>query len=219
MTTTPPAPSWQAPALTGDDVREAAAICTRTLAPFVERDWSVQAGDLEWSCRHTIDHVADALLYYATHLATGSRERRPSTRSGDPARTPNELLAVVESAAAILATVFAGAPPDRRAFHSWGVADPTGYLGMGCTEILIHTYDIAQGFGTPFAGPDEPAAKIIARIFPWAPVGVPAWEAFRWCTGRTALPGLPRQEGDWRWHCAPLSEWDGAIIKAPPPTR
>lgn len=217
MTHEHPTPSWSAPALTGDDLRAAATLCVQTLEPAAGQDWSVNAGDLEWSCRKTVDHVVDALLYYATHLATGSLERRPAIRSGDPARTPAELLAGVESAAAILATVFEGAPPNRRAHHSWGVADPTGYLGMGCTEVMIHTLDIAQGLDVPFAGSEELAARVIARIFPWAPTGVSAWDAFRWCAGRTAPPEHPRQEGDWTWHCAPLTEWNGAFMKKAPP--
>jgi hypothetical protein len=30
-----------------------------------------------------------------------------------------------------------------------------------------------------------------------------------WANGRVDLPGQERQTG-WRWHCAPLAEWDGA---------
>jgi hypothetical protein len=32
--------------------------------------------------------------------------------------------------------------------------------------------------------------------------------ALLWANGRVALPGHPRQ-ARWRWHCAPLEEWDG----------
>jgi len=205
-----PHPTWTAPDLTPDDLIACAALCRDTLAPVRDRDWSLPAGDLEWSCRYAIDHVADALLIYAGHLATRAPSRRPRPRTGDPARSPADLLSVVETAAAILAAVVRAAPPGARGFHGSGMADATGYLGMAGTEILIHTDDIAAGFGIPFAGSDDLAAKIVARIFPWTPAGVPAWAALRWSAGRAALPGHPRQDEHWDWHCAPLAEWDGA---------
>jgi hypothetical protein len=34
------------------------------------------------------------------------------------------------------------------------------------------------------------------------------WSALLWANGRTDLPGQRRQV-PWRWHCAPLDEWDG----------
>jgi hypothetical protein len=71
--------------------------------------------------------------------------------------------------------------------------------------------DIAKGFGVSFSAPEPLAAKILARIFPWAPTDVSAWESLQWCSGRIALPNRERQDELWYWHCAPLSEWDGAI--------
>ena len=44
--------------------------------------------------------------------------------------------------------------------------------------------------------------------FPWAPADADPWAALLWANGRIDLPGQQRQV-DWRWHCAPLEEWDG----------
>jgi Mycothiol maleylpyruvate isomerase N-terminal domain len=52
------------------------------------------------------------------------------------------------------------------------------------------------------------ARAIVERLFPWAPVGGDPWPALLWANGRIELPGHPRQ-ARWRWHCAPLEEWDG----------
>ncbi|MFI6269367.1 hypothetical protein [Micromonospora zamorensis] len=43
---------------------------TRVLHPHHERDWSVPAGTLTWSCWTTAAHVAHDLLAYAGLLAT-----------------------------------------------------------------------------------------------------------------------------------------------------
>src|SRR5688572_23374197 len=41
------------------DLMTAANVCQETLRPALNRDWSVQAGDLEWDCRRTLDHVVN----------------------------------------------------------------------------------------------------------------------------------------------------------------
>jgi hypothetical protein len=208
-------------ALRPDDLLTAAAACRAVLAPALDRDWEVPAREMEWSCRRTLDHIADALLLYAAHLATRATDRRTPPRNGDPAATPAHLLTAVESAAAILAAVVHAAPADARGFHPAGMADPSGFVAMGCEEILCHTWDIAEGLGVPFAGPDALAGRIVTRMFPWAPTDVPSWDALRWAAGRLALPGRPRLGPDWFWHCAPLAEWDGTIRQrtAPPTWR
>jgi hypothetical protein len=57
-------------------VREAARHSADHLAPLTGRDWSVQAGDLEWNARQTLDHVVDALGFYALTLATRAQDDR-----------------------------------------------------------------------------------------------------------------------------------------------
>jgi hypothetical protein len=206
-----PTPTWTAPELTPDDLVSAANLCRTTLAPALDRDWETLAFDMEWTCRRTLDHVVDVMFFYAAHLATRATQRLPPPRNGDPARTPAELLDILPDAAAILGEVVRAAPPEARGFHGAGMADGTGFLGMGCEEIVMHTDDIARVLGVPFDPPAELLAKIIARIFPWAPTNAPAWDAIRWCAGRGALPDRPRQDHLWYWHCAPLAEWDGTI--------
>lgn len=201
-----------------DDLLTAAALTRRTLAPALDRNWSVRAGDLDWSCRRTLDHIADSLALYAAYLATRARDRLPIARSGDPSLALPDLLTVVEAAAAVLTEVARVAPPGTRAFHPAGLADISGYVALGCEEILLHTDDIAQGLGLPFRPPDDLTSRVLTRLFPWAPAEGDVWAALRWATGRAALPDRPRLGPDWYWHCAPLAEWDGTITRrtAPP---
>ncbi len=206
------------PALGPDDLISAAGICKHALSPMQSRDWSVRAGDLDWDCRRTLDHIADTLALYAGYLASQSRGRLPVMRDGDPDLPVDELLVVVETQAAVLVAVSRSTPSGARAFHPAGMADMSGYIAMACVEILIHTDDIASGLGCSFRPPDELCLRVLNRLFPWAPKGGDAWSTLRWACGRAALPDQERIGPDWYWHSAPLDEWDGTVKKrlAPP---
>jgi uncharacterized protein (TIGR03083 family) len=205
-------------ALVPDDLRDAARVSRATLAAALDRDWERPARDLTWSCRRTLDHIVDSLVLYAAYVATRAAERRVPPCNGDPGAAPADLLSALDSSAAILAEVIHAMPSGTRAFHPAGMADASGWVAMGCEEILVHTWDIAEGLGVPFAAPVDLAGRIVARIFPWAPADVPPWDALRWAAGRIALPGYERLGPGWYWHPAPLTEWDGTVKKrtAPP---
>ena len=51
-----------------DLVRAATAEVRTALEPAADGDWSVAAGDLEWTCRQTAAHVADDLFSYASQV-------------------------------------------------------------------------------------------------------------------------------------------------------
>jgi hypothetical protein len=195
-----------------DDVLEAAAVARNALEAFADQDWAIRAGDLTWDIRTTLMHTADAVGWYAAHLAVQSRGRlRFDFRTHDDA--PNtELLEVLHAAAAMLAQVARAAPPGARGYHPVGLADASGFLAMGCDEILVHCWDAARGLGLEFVAPTNLADRVPGRLFPWAPRGETAWQTLLWANGRTDLRGQPGRPGpDWQWHCAPLDEWDGTI--------
>jgi uncharacterized protein (TIGR03083 family) len=204
--------------LVPEDLLEAIATTRQALTPALEANWDVPAGTLDWTCRQTLDHIANTMMFYATHLATRARERRPPVRNGDPSLPPAGLLSAAEAAAAILADVVRAAPPGTRGFHPAGLADATGFIAMGCTEIMVHTADVAAGLGLAFAPPADLPARVLRRIFPWVSAEGDAWAALLWACGRAALDDQPRLAADWYWQCAPLAEWDGTVRKrqAPP---
>lgn len=199
------------------DILAAAAASTEALGPALDRDWSRPAGQLERSCRETLDHIVDTLIWYSSQLATTAPTRLSRLRNGNPDAGVDELLVGVSTSAAILAGVADAAPLGARGFHPAGMADPSGFLAMGCDEILVHTHDIAAGLGLAFEPPAEAAEHVLVRLFPWAPPGEGAWATLLWANGRSALPSHPRLEADWYWQCAPLSEWDGTIKKRKTP--
>jgi hypothetical protein len=140
-------------------------------------------------------HITSCLTWYAADLVAGPVE----VTAFDLVRRPDADLAEVVkqlgAAAEVLARVVDAADPAERGAHDWGLADASGFAAMGCAEMLLHTGDVAE-------------AATRARLFPWAPVDADPWAALLWATGRGELPGR-EPVTSWRWHCAPLSEWDG----------
>ena len=195
------------------DLLTAANASFATLGPLAEADWTVKAGEIDLTCRDTVDHIIGALVNYSSNLAMRSTHPLPRVRSANTQASIADLTTSVVTAATILAELVDAAPANARGFHPLGSPDPAGYAAMGCNEILVHTADIAMGLGVPFDPPNDLCARITTRLFPWAPSDLPGWEIELWCNGRIALPGHPRLEPDWSVQCAPLSEWDGKIKK------
>jgi len=202
------------------DVRIAGELAAETLKPLAETaDWSVPAGELDWTCRRTLDHICDCLLYYSGQLARRADRQGPVIRDGHAEATIASLVAVVRSTAAVLAAVAEGTPPDVRAYHPAGMADRSGYCAMGIDETLIHTHDIACGLGVPFTPPPDLCAAVVQRLFPWAPAVDDPWSMLLWANGRTALSGHDRLDARWGWFCEPLADWDGTMSRRQRPPR
>ncbi len=194
------------------------------LTPVVEddgADWSAKAGDLDWSCQRTLDHIVDTMLFLAGHAATRSDRRRPAVRNGDSRASVPALLESLETSVMILDAVCAGMGPEERGFHPAGRPDADGFRAQGCSEILQHTHDIGQGLGFTVRPPDDLCDRVVRRLFPWAPAGAACpnrWRALLWACGRIALPDRPRLAPDWWTHPAPLHEWDGTRkVRTSPP--
>ena len=192
--------------VTAGDLEAAVSAMATTLRRATGRDWSAPAGALEWDCWHTAEHLGDCLLSYAGQLVA-----QPTTRyvrfmaNADKDASPAEVLEFAEAAGRILAATVRAAPPQVRAYHPTGMADPEGFAGMGCVEALVHGHDIAHGLGLAVDPPREVCARVLARMFPHAAAdlaGLDPWSGLLWATGRTALPGRPRVE-QWRWRGAP----------------
>jgi len=191
---------------------EAASASCSVLEPCVEQDWAVPAGDLTWDVRKTVTHFIDAVGWYAAHLAAQSPRRLRVDFVAHDDATNEELLDVLAAAAAMLAQVATATTPSARAYHEFGMADTGGFLAMGCDEILVHTWDASRGLGVVFAPPEGLADRVLRRLFPWAQLDAPPWQALLWANGRVDIPGQPQRPGpDWAWHCAPLDEWDGTV--------
>lgn len=191
--------------VTADDVDRVVDSVLRCLQSGIDLDWTVPAGDLEWNCRATVEHMR-GLLVYAGQLAIRKQEARYVRlypRRTPDAMPPSELIEGFEAAGRLLAMVVRGSPPDARAWSPRGYADPEGYAGAGCIEALVHGWDVASGLRLPFDPPRDTCERVLARMFLDAEAGTDdPWIAILWATGRTSLPGRTART-DWRWNAAP----------------
>ena len=206
-----------------DDLLEAAAACRSVLEPLVEHDWAVTAGDLSWDVRTTITHVCDAVGWYAAHLAAQSRGRLRFDFHAHDNASNAELLDVFDAAAATLAQVARGGSgwrprlPQRR--HGRCLRIPGDGMRRNPRPRLGRHPRPRRGVRR---APADLAARVLGRLFPWAPTDTPPWQTLLWANGRVDLSGrFPRLGPDWVWHCAPPDEWDGTVPHeaANPPSR
>ena len=180
-----------------DDVRRTSQLCRDQLEPHLDRDWTVRAGPLEWSCRETVAHIADALGFYTAHLASQATEWLKFDIVPHADATNLHLLRLVEAFGAALAHVIEATPPDVHAFHHSGLWNRTGFAAMGCLETLVHTGDVAAGLEIAFDPPHDLCRLIVERVFVGAPRHQDPWEVLWWATGRGELRDRERLGPDW----------------------
>jgi hypothetical protein len=168
-----------------DSVEAAAAAAVAALQPGVDADWSVRAGDVEWSVDRTIAHMTGAPAKYALYLS--SRSTRYVAVSVMPAvdATRQERLEAIEGCAAALAGIAATAPGDAFGFHVSGMRNAEQLLAMACKELLIHTYDVTRGLGLPYEPPEDLCRLVVEHCFPAGhDEQRPVWPLLVWLSGR-----------------------------------
>lgn len=186
-----------------------AAEALRPLLDISDSDprWAATALPTAWSAQHTLEHITDALLFYAGQIARRADRRLPVLRDGRRS-SPSEHIDNALSGACILAALLRDLGADR-AWHPSGDADATGWAGMAITELLVHGHDVAQCLQLPLDPPKEVCARTVARVFPWVPLTVTEPQLLLLAvTGRVEVPGV-HNDPDWWWQSAPLDEWDG----------
>jgi hypothetical protein len=192
----------------GEDVVAAA----EALLPLGERTdsdpvWQRVAAPTSWTVMHTIEHVADALVFYAGQVARRADRRLPVVRDGRTAPASEQLDNVL-TAAHLLAGQLRDLGADR-AWHPSGLADAAGWAGMAVTELLVHGTDAARAANVQLTLPGEVCTRTITRVFPWVDLSLaPPADLLLAVTGRLTVPGVT-SDPDWWWQSAPLPEWDG----------
>lgn len=192
----------------GDQVRAAAQTALAFLTPHLERDWSVAVPGLDFTVASVLAHAGQGPLWYSLDLVGGTCDDTAFEIAVRADAQPRALLQSLYNAAQLCALTVDALPESARGFHPCGASDPSGFAAMACDEILVHTHDAATALGEDFQPEPELARGVLARLFPWHDPGAEAWESLLWANGRLDLPGAPSQRG-WRWHTAPLAEWEG----------
>jgi hypothetical protein len=191
--------------LTADDLDAAITHAVGNLRPVADNDWSATAGPTEWTCQRTADHIGHCMLAYAMQLNSQPQTQYIDffTRALNEA-TGTDRLQFTEAAGRLLATTIRFATPGARGFHPFGNADPEGFAGLGCVEVLLHGQDMAAGLGgAPLDPPRDVCQRVLARMFPDIEPDRDPWLTLQWATGRISLPGRPKVT-EWSLHSAPL---------------
>jgi hypothetical protein len=189
-----------------DDVRVSGRLCRQTLEPYVDRDWSVRASELEWDCRQTVAHISDAFGFYAAHLASRADRWLKFDVVPHADASNLHLVRLAEAMGEVLSLVADAAPDDVIAFHHSGMWDKEAICAMACLEAVVHTGDAAGGLDVSFAPPQELCMRIIEVLFPGAPSDPDPWQAVLWATGRAELPDRPRMGNNWDAYWAARSK-------------
>ncbi|MFG2331130.1 GNAT family N-acetyltransferase [Streptomyces sp. NPDC048604] len=188
-----------------DDIDAAVALTAASLRELADRDWSVPAAGLDWSCYDTAVHIGGDFTAYAGQLTGRATDAYvPFEITADPGTTPEGLVRIVEATGGLLSAVVRTAPEGLTGWHPFGSAGGDGFAAMGVLETLLHTYDILGALGVPgWHGSAPLAAKVLDRLFPHTPRGEDPWQDLLWATGRAERPGLPALSA-WRWYAEPL---------------
>jgi len=164
----------------------------RALDGVADRDWSVRAGTLDWSCWQTVDHVTDCLFSYALQIAGQARDGwlRLEELHAQRDATPRQLLDSLAAVSTMFAAVLAATPADRVASDSvleLGLAD---WVARGLNEVLLHTSDVLRGFDQPFEPDGAVCSFVLSTPTLWMYDGVePSGDVDAW---RTMLAGSGR---------------------------
>lgn len=196
-------------------VRRTSDTCVGFLRDHHAGDWDAPIPDLDMSVVEVVGHTAEGCLWYAIDLAAGGPDLGPVEHRVKSDGNAREVVETLRAYTQIVASVIETSPSNARGFHPMGMADPSGFAAMACDEMLVHTDDAARGLGVGFDPATDLVEPVLRRLFPWITDITDPWNQLRWANGRIALPDQPRLSG-WRWHCAPLSEWDGSIPVPPP---
>lgn len=192
--------------VTADDLTAATVHVVKVLGQAADRDWSAATGTSDRSAWETAEHLADTLMSFGAQLVArppGHYVRFQASAKEDA--TPLDLLEFVVAGAGLLAAAVRGATPTVRAYHPTGMADPEGFAGMGCVEVLVHGSDIAYGMGLAVDPPRAVCRRVVERMFPDVRGVDDEWTALLYATDRITLPNHGSRKG-WRWHGAPLDD-------------
>jgi len=140
-----------------------------------DRDWTVPAGTLDWSCLATADHAVDCVYAPAFFLASRRLEGYP-TACADlrlcADATPARLVESLEIATRILTAVVAATPTTARSILFQGpepvVGAPGDFVPRGALELILHAHDVALGLEIPFTPPRDLCARLREHTRGWA---------------------------------------------------
>jgi hypothetical protein len=169
-------------AFTCDDLEDLTGCVAEAWRAGVSRDWTVQAGTLEWSCLHTADHTVDTVFAPALFLASRKLDSYPTFGifTPGPEAEPDILIEALHTATRILTAVVKAAEPSVRAIIWRGptaeTRPPEDFVPRGALELILHAHDVCAGLGVEFRPPEPLCERLRDHTADWPMwTSVPGW--------------------------------------------
>jgi hypothetical protein len=158
---------------TADDLKDLSRLAIATWESGLDRDWSVPAGTLEWSCRRTAAHTVDSVFAPAFFLASQRQHAYPAfddLHAATDATIP-DLIDGLRAVTTMLWAVVVTADPGVRAIirrrPAVETAGPEEFAPRGALELILHTYDIATGLDLAFDPPRDLCDRLFRSTASW----------------------------------------------------
>lgn len=164
------------PPFTAADFDELSRLVVEAWQSGLDRDWSVPAGTLEWSCFTTADHTVDCVFSYALFLASRRQDRYPpfTELHALPEATPADIVNGLRAVSTMLLAVIAEAPPATRSVISGppflATGTPQDFAARGGLELILHAHDVCTGLGIRFEPPRDLCERLRESTGTW-PIG------------------------------------------------
>jgi Asp/Glu/hydantoin racemase len=158
---------------TATDYLELSRLIIEHWSSALDRDWSVGAGEVEWSCWKTAEHVVDCEFSYALFLASRCEADYPKFGELDalPDAQPVDLVDGLRAVTTMLHAVIVTAEPGARAIIRRRPAPMTGsaedFAARGAHEMVLHAHDITSGLGVPFEPPADLTRRLLWSTLEW----------------------------------------------------
>jgi hypothetical protein len=165
---------------TTDDLEELTGVVAATWRSAADRDWSVPAGTLDWSCAKTADHAIDTVHAPAFFLASRRQDDYPpgGWSLGDDVGV-DVLVGALETASRLLAAVVTGTDPSARAIiwrrPTVEVRGPVDFVPRGALELILHNHDICAGLAVPYEPPADLCEHLREHTWSWPHWTTPGW--------------------------------------------
>jgi uncharacterized protein (DUF952 family) len=210
---------------TGEDLDELTRLVADAWRSGADRDWSVRAGTVEWSCSKTADHAVDTVFAPALFLASRKLDGYPGYGIQTPGTgaPPAVLIEALETAARVLVAVVRDAPPDARAVI-WRrpqieTRAPEDFVPRGALELILHAHDVCTGLRVAFDPPADLCERLRQHTKSWPHWQSPGWTALTMAADpwTDLLRASGRAERPQRiYHLALRDEWDEAVERNEP---
>jgi hypothetical protein len=164
------------------DIYDLSELIATTWTTAADRDWSVPAGTVEWSCTKTADHAIDCVYAPAFFLASRRLDAYPEVGvdlTPGPDADSTRLVQSLQIATRVLVAIVNVADPEARAviFRRPEIltAPPQDFPPRAAMELILHAHDVCCGLQVPFDPPDDLCHRLREHSRPW-PMWTLAWK-------------------------------------------